>query len=201
MAVIIGPIGVKAHTILAWHGYRDFSRVPDAILDEAHRVAEQVPALIDPAAACRRLQVLSAGDRAVMLDGGWRFTGTTVSRLLRRGTHAAVFVATIGARLEAQVSALFEQGEYLTSVLLDAAGTVALHRVVQAVRLGLVRDAGTLAASLTGRTSPGYGDWDLAEQAQLFRALGDPVPVRLTDSGMMLPKKSLSGVIGLSGGG
>lgn len=194
----MAPITVSARTILAWHGYKDPARVPEQIAREAELVAARLGGYLQPAVASRPFEVVSAADGRVVLEGGWTFTGRTVGRLLRDAARAVLFVATIGPRLEEQVSAFFEEEEYLTAVLLDAAGTVALHRVIKALRLTLVAEAVPAGASLTGRTSPGYGDWDLAEQAQLFQALGGmPLPVRLHAAGLMLPKKSLSGVIGL----
>ena len=46
--------------------------------------------------------------------------------------------------------------------------------------------------------SPGYCGWNVKEQAALFQLLPEnPCGVKLTDSCLMLPVKSVSGVIGL----
>lgn len=198
VVVPIPPVTVPSRTILSWHGYKDLSKVPEQILVEAERVAGSVGELLRPAAAFRRFTLESVAEGTVVLDGGWRFEGQVLARLLRGATHAVLFVATIGATLEERVSALFEEGEFVTAVLLDAAGTVALHRALSAFRVALAREAGAGGHRLTGRAAPGYGDWDIRDQRQLFQALGDgPLPVSLNESGVMVPKKSLSGLIGL----
>ena len=50
------------------------------------------------------------------------------------------------------------------------------------------------------RFSPGYGDWDLAEQRKIFAILEceKKLGLTLTDGLMMAPSKSVTAVIGLS---
>ena len=49
----------------------------------------------------------------------------------------------------------------------------------------------------TMRYSPGYGDWPLAKQSQLLKLVGsDRIGVTLTESSIMIPRKSVSAVIG-----
>ena len=58
--------------------------------------------------------------------------------------------------------------------------------------------ADTFHPSKTARMSPGsLADWPLPEQRPLFHLLGDPeaaIGVRLTDSFLMVPNKSVSGI-------
>ncbi|MCF0209200.1 MAG: methionine synthase, partial [Bacteroidaceae bacterium] len=51
----------------------------------------------------------------------------------------------------------------------------------------------------TNRFSPGYCGWHVREQKLLFSTfpLAEPCGVKLTDSCLMLPIKSVSGVIGI----
>ena len=54
----------------------------------------------------------------------------------------------------------------------------------------------------TNRFSPGYCGWHVSEQKKLFPLFpsAEPCGIRLTDSSLMLPIKSVSGVIGLGDG-
>lgn len=53
-------------------------------------------------------------------------------------------------------------------------------------------------AGITNRFSPGYCHWNVSDQHKLF-SLFDEAPrgVTLTDSALMNPVKSISGVIGI----
>jgi cobalamin-dependent methionine synthase I len=51
---------------------------------------------------------------------------------------------------------------------------------------------------VTLRFSPGYCDWHITEQEKLFRALdSNHLDVELTDSCLMQPRKSISGIFGV----
>jgi cobalamin-dependent methionine synthase I len=52
--------------------------------------------------------------------------------------------------------------------------------------------------AVTIRLSPGYCDWLLEEQRKIFSLLdADKVGVELTDSYLMKPRKSISGIFGI----
>jgi len=51
---------------------------------------------------------------------------------------------------------------------------------------------------ITNRYSPGYCGWDVAEQQKLFQLMPDNFcGVKLNDSSLMDPEKSVSGFIGI----
>ena len=54
---------------------------------------------------------------------------------------------------------------------------------------------------LTGRFSPGYGDWPISVQPLLAQALDTPrrMGMCVTESFLMLPRKSVTAVLGVSG--
>ena len=50
---------------------------------------------------------------------------------------------------------------------------------------------------VTNRVSPGYGAWDVADQAMLFRLCpGTPIGVQLNEACFMTPTKSISLLVG-----
>ena len=49
------------------------------------------------------------------------------------------------------------------------------------------------------RFSPGYGDWDIKFQPQMLRlAEAKAIDISLTDSYMLMPRKSITAIIGLT---
>jgi hypothetical protein len=56
----------------------------------------------------------------------------------------------------------------------------------------------TSGMKITNRYSPGYCGWDVSEQHKLFRLIPDNFcGIRLTESALMDPVKSNSGIIGI----
>jgi hypothetical protein len=107
--------------------------------------------------------------------------------------HVALGVCTIGAGLEEQAQRLSEVGDALGALVLDAYGSVAAEQAAEVLHARVcvaVQGQGLRAAR---RISPGYGKWALAcQQGLLARLPTAEVGVRLTDSSMMIPRKSVS---------
>jgi hypothetical protein len=158
--------------------------------------------LVEPAFAWRVVPVsLDTEPEAAHCLPPWS-TSLLVGQLIRaelRGSEAlAVFVATIGPRLEENARALLAGGKLLEGWVLDAVGSLAAEAVADVAQ----REVQVLAAAqgwkATNRFSPGYCTWETAGQHALFSLLpAQPAGVTLNDSALMTPLKSVSGVVGI----
>jgi hypothetical protein len=105
----------------------------------------------------------------------------------------AFCICTIGPDLEREVSELSKREEILRAVVLDSAGSVAAEAVADYMDAEIQAVAKAEGLKTSCRASPGYGNWDIGEQASIFRLLpGDKIGVRLSESFMMIPRKSIS---------
>ena len=121
--------------------------------------------------------------------------GRIIMRQLAGATHFAVFVATAGAELEEWR----KRDDLLESFIADALGSVVAERTADEMEKALQASIDKLGWKRTNRFSPGYCEWATDEQRQLVPLLGNPNPcgVWLTESALMWPVKSVSGIIGL----
>ncbi len=109
-----------------------------------------------------------------------------------------MFVVTIGNLLEEATCQLAEDGCILQATVLDAIGSNAAEKVANSVQDKISKVANEQGLCISQRFSPGYCDWDIGQQRMLFRALSnDSAGVRLTEGCLMLPRKSISGIIGI----
>ena len=105
---------------------------------------------------------------------------------------------TVGAAIEREVTEKFERGEYLSSILLDAAATAAVEQAADAMEKNFAATFAKDGFKLRWRFSPGYGDWALTEQEKIFTAAGaEQIGLRLTSALMLEPRKSVTAIIGL----
>lgn len=105
----------------------------------------------------------------------------------------AFCICTIGPELEREVTALSEKEELLGAVVLDSVGSVAAEAVADYMDGEIQVLAAKDGLKTSCRSSPGYGDWDIREQTAIFRLLpGDRIGVSLSESLMMIPRKSVS---------
>ena len=105
----------------------------------------------------------------------------------------AYCVCTIGPALEKEVTRLSGGGELLRAVVLDAVGSVAAEETAEHMDRRIQEEAAAMGLETSCRASPGYGDWDVREQAKLFRIVpAERIGVTLSESSMMMPRKSVS---------
>jgi hypothetical protein len=105
----------------------------------------------------------------------------------------AFCICTVGGRLEEEVTVLSRGGELLKAVVLDSVGSVAAESAADFIENRIRTEAKRDGLDISCRASPGYGDWDIGEQACMFRLLpAERIDVRLSDSLMMIPRKSIS---------
>ena len=138
---------------------------------------------------------VTVDDAGVTLDTGVRFTSRDLARHLKGCDSVLLLGATLGSKVDVAIRRL-------------ALGSVAEGAAAQAVAAALIESycdevqskVDTGALQQRPRFSPGYGDWDLAEQAKLFPVLNcaKQIGLTLTDGMMMAPSKSVSAIIGLS---
>ena len=80
----------------------------------------------------------------------------------------------------------------------DALGSVIAEKCADQMETALQESIDKLGWKHTNRYSPGYCGWHVSEQQLLFPLFeGHTCGVRLTDSSLMLPIKSVSGIIGI----
>jgi hypothetical protein len=105
----------------------------------------------------------------------------------------ALCISTIGLELEEEIKKLMNKNEMLRALILDSLGSEAAEEgAIQSDRI-LAEKARKMDLWPSKRFSPGYGKWDIQEQRYVFSVLpGESIGVRLTESCMMIPRKSVS---------
>jgi hypothetical protein len=133
----------------------------------------------------------------VSIDG-ITFKSGVLARLLGECEYAAVFVLTIGGYLEELVAYLSNRGMVLQATVLDAVGSGAVEILAGEIETEIRREAAANGLVVSRRFSPGYCDWDISQQKGFFRLLdGNTAGVSLTENMLMMPRKSISGIIGI----
>lgn len=124
--------------------------------------------------------------------------GSIISRRLYGSEAYALFVCTASTEYESFQKRLGREGDMVRSFIADALGSVIAERCADQMELHLQASIDKLHWHHTNRFSPGYCGWHVSEQQLLFPLFhGDTCGVTLNDSSLMLPIKSVSGLIGI----
>ena len=124
--------------------------------------------------------------------------GNIILRQLRGSEAFALFICTSGLEFETYQQRLKEQGDMVRVFIADALGSVIAEKCADQMEKALQESIDKLGWMHTNRFSPGYCGWHVSQQQLLFPLFqGHTCGVKLTDSSLMIPIKSVSGIIGL----
>lgn len=124
--------------------------------------------------------------------------GRTISAHLRGSERVAMFVCTAGSGTEIRSRQLNASGDIVEAFVADAIGSAAVEAAVDKMQKRLSDEMSAQGLKITNRYSPGYCGWATAEQRKFFGFFPDAFcGVTLTESALMQPVKSVSGVIGI----
>lgn len=123
-----------------------------------------------------------------------------LAKNLRDCQAILVFAATLGTGAD-QLIQKYNRIQMSKAVVMQAAATAMIEEYCDEVCKGLRLKYEAKEKYLRPRFSPGYGDFPLDCQTALLGALeaGKRIGIKLTDSLLMMPSKSVTAVMGVSG--
>ena len=190
------PLAIDPGEVLRFQGYKQGRDVPSpevrALFDEAMAEGRR---LMAPRVVARWARVTRRSADDLEADGE-SLAIPSIGPRWGAVEHVAAAVCTIGEALERRVSALWEARELPLASMLDSVGSGAVESLAEYVN-DLLCQQGLPSLRVTNRISPGYGEWDVAEQRRLFRLCpGDAIGVTLNEACVMTPGKSISLLVG-----
>jgi len=191
-------IDIDKQQVLHSIGYDTDCKLSTRIASLIDDYVGNVHHLVEPSYSCVIRDINMVQDSRVVIEGSIVFESKVIAPLLEQCEKAAVFMVTIGEHLEETAYRLAEEGLIVQATVLDAVGSVAAEEVANFVQ-GRVREiANDQGLVISQRFSPGYCDWDISQQRMVFWAVnGDSMGIHLTDGCLMIPHKSISGIIGI----
>ena len=121
-----------------------------------------------------------------------------LGRLLE-GAHSTYLVgATLGVELD-RLIAKYQKTSPAKALMLDALGTERIEALLDKFCLDITGNEISRGNQITKRYSPGYGDFAIEKQEEMFKLLdlSKRIGVSLNDSLLMSPSKSVTCVMGV----
>jgi len=175
------------------------AKLPDDILPMVTEVLNETAGCFD---ICGGYQLF---DRICFMEGGSQirvenveFTpNKIVYHQLKRSEQIAVFVCTAGEGIS-EWSKRVLSADPLNGLIADILGSVVVEAAIDVIQKKLNDGMVRTGMKITNRYSPGYCGWHVSEQHKLFSLLPeDNCGIRLTETSLMIPIKSVSGFIGV----
>ena len=198
MVAISDEIDIDRAQVLHNIGYGADYKPSARIMSLINEYIENAHNLIAPSYSYVIRDIKSVKGPRVVIEGSVTFQSEVIAQLLEQCEKVAVFALTIGNHLEELVAHLAESKVIVQAAVLDAIGSGATEKVADFVQGRIVEAARAQGLCASQRFCPGYCDWNVREQKRVFQAMnGNFAGVRLTEGCLMLPRKSMSGIIGI----
>ena len=121
-----------------------------------------------------------------------------ISGQLKKIDSIALFVCTAGPGISEYSKKLMHKGDFIKGYIADVVGSEIVESAIDYIQDELEVQMKNIGLGITDRYSPGYCGWSVAEQHKLFSFFPDNFcDITLTDSSLMQPIKSVSGIIGI----
>lgn len=128
-----------------------------------------------------------------------KLEGKSIAALLHECKMCVIFCATIGNDIEALIRK-WQIKDITFAAMLDACASSAVECLCNHVEKELSEEYSAQGYHLTDRFSPGYGDLPLSIQSDFCAVLDTcrKIGVCVSESGIMIPRKSVTAIIGIS---
>ena len=141
---------------------------------------------------------LSRENKILQIEGVTFNIKPIIYRQIKEAEAAAFFIGTAGPVIGEKSRTSMKSGDLLRGYVYDVIGSEVVEAAADRVQKEIRKEAADRGLKITNRFSPGYCGWDVAEQHKLFSFFKDNFcGITLTESALMNPIKSVSGVIGI----
>jgi hypothetical protein len=169
----------------------------DGMIDQ---VISRTPELCNIQAGFRLLNVDRGSEdkKSIQVSGIHFQTRQIVASQLKHADQIILFLCSLGSGMEQWSKQSIGEGDPTMGYFVDTVASVVVETATDVLHDHVNRYLKTLGLLGTNRYSPGYCDWPVEEQHKLFSFF--PIGfcgVSLTESALMIPIKSVSGIIGV----
>lgn len=190
----VEPDRTQIHRLVGLEPGRDGHRRWLGLTD---RMLAELPRLLRPRGLFRIDEVVALQPRRVVLASRALFEGA-VGTFLEHSQLVATFIVTIGSALERLSRGWLRSGKVMQGAIADAIASQAAEAAAQRLTEEVRAWARAWGLDITPPYSPGHCGMTVRQQIPLFASLpAHQINVRITPSCLMLPIKSISGLLGL----
>jgi hypothetical protein len=164
----------------------------------AEKALQESYSLLAPKVIYQEFKIESVQHERLLLQGGCKIDSKLLTQQLAAADRVIVILTTIGMELEERVSKIWDS-DMLYALALDGAGSASVEALANAACLYFEHRAGEAEMQASMPFSPGMVNWSVSDgQPQIFQLLGESGSiVQLTSSCIMIPRKSLTMVMGI----
>ena len=168
------------------------------LVESAERALAEGSLLLQPRVTTRRLLVEDLHHERLKLEGNGKLSGGLLAQHMGGAQEVVIVLCTVGEALERRAADVSKE-DAIYGLALDGVGSAGVEVLANAACALIEEEATEEDCQVTIPLSPGMVGWPVEQgQPQIFDLLdAGEIDVQLTESMMMLPRKSLTFVLGM----
>ncbi len=144
---------------------------------------------------CYRIFHIESRENMILKDCSLHLSGKDIRAHLQGCDKVIIFAATLSAGTDKLIN-MYKIKDMTSALILDCMASAAIEQVCDMAEKEIKENTG----NMTWRFSPGYGDLPIDLQSDFIRSINAEklIGLTVTDSNILMPRKSVTAVIGLS---
>ena len=178
----------------------DLLKIIEQSIDETKRIIS--PRFVLRKYSIKKIKMDNEKDQVILEDGNLILKSDDVYKLLTECDECILMAVTLGLEIEKEIRKL-TYTNLTKGIIIDSCATTAIEEVCDIVQDNIARKLLREDKYITYRYSPGYGDLSIENNIYINNILNSQKEIGLTvtNSGIMIPRKSVVALIGVSNKG
>lgn len=186
------PFSVSVDSLVKRIGGSNGHKVSSRLKKQSKKALEEIKLNVQPKALYK---FVDCEEQDCFRDDMF-YESRTVSKVFKKCERAAIFLVTMGHTVDKLIEKYLKKRPAY-GYILDTAASMAAESAVANLE-SVIEDKLPAKAGMTDRYSPGYCDWPLEGQKNLFDIIPyEKLDVTLNENYSMIPRKSIAGMIGI----
>lgn len=193
------PFKIERRAVYKLLGYREGkTALPEKIIHLVDESFKEAVSLIEPEGVYLIRRIKEKIDNIKFFNSLVVLKGKSMQMLLKESLAVIFMGVTIGHGVEKRMTEETRNGNFEKALVFDAIGSEATESAAKSLNYHLVIMARQSKHFLTTRFSPGYGDFDLQIQKDIFKELSlQELGIEITEKNILIPNKTITAIMGV----
>jgi hypothetical protein len=189
---------VEKKEVLRYLGYKN-QKIDKNTIDLIKLCSEEIISICKERFVYKTFDIVREDGCMFLLDSMLVLKGNDIKNHLINSKKCVIMAATLGIEVDSKI-AYYSRFNITKALIMDACATTAIESLCDEVQIEIMNSALEDNLHITNRYSPGYGDFSIENQGDILNVLEayKRIGLSVTDSNIMLPRKSVTALIGLS---
>ncbi len=184
--------------VLRYLGYKN-QKIDKTMTDLIDICAQETIELCRESSVYEIFDIERKNDQIFLLGSTLILKDKDIKDLLFNCEKCVVMAATLGTEVDSKL-AYYSRFDITKGVIMDACASTAIEYLCDKLQDEIMKNALKDNLHITTRYSPGYGDFAIDNGSEILNVLDayKKIGLSITENSIMLPRKSVTALIGLS---